>query len=245
MENLRNKVAIVTGASSGIGTAVVRMLHGRGARVAFCGRRKSRLEALADELGPNTLALGVDLRSESQILSMFRRIDDWGPVSVLVNNAGLGRDTSLSDGSTDDWREMLDVNVLALCLCTREAITRMRANKGPSYVINISSMSAHRVPLGYGFYSATKFAVRALTEGLRQELAQSDCPIRVSAISPGLVQTEFHEAHFGSKQAATETYSRFRVLDPEDIANAVAYLISTPSHVQVHDILVRPTAQAS
>jgi len=139
---------------------------------------------------------------------------------------------------------MLEVNVLGLSVCTREAVQRMRRRGiDDGHIIHISSMSSHRVPPGSGMYAATKFAVRALTEALRKELREQGSSIRVGAISPGYVETEFAERYHGSREMADETYSRFPVLQPEDIADAVCYMIDTPPHVQIHDMLMRPTEQ--
>ena len=179
-------------------------------------------------------------------MSLFQTIrQQWGGVDVLVNNAGLGHREPLMTGKTEAWREMLDVNVLALCICTREAIKDMSDRNRPGHIIHISSMSGHRVPLYSGVYAASKYAVRALTEGLRQELREAEQNIKISSISPGFVETEFAEKYSKSKERAKEVYSRFPVLQPEDIANAVWYILSQPDYVQVHDILLRPTQQKS
>ena len=127
---------------------------------------------MRERLGGRFHPVACDLRNESDILRMFAEIETlWGGVDILVNNAGLGHKAPLLSGSTEHWREMLDVNILALCVCTREATRQMHA-RGQGHVIHISSMSAHRVPPNSGVYSATKFAVRSLTEGLRQELRE-------------------------------------------------------------------------
>jgi NADP-dependent 3-hydroxy acid dehydrogenase YdfG len=249
MKRWEGRTALVTGASSGIGRAVAFALSRVGMNVAICARREHRIRELAQEMpaGPDrVLAIRVDLRDEQQILELFRAIERrWGGVDVLVNNAGLGHLSPFASGSTEQWREMLEVNVLALCICTREALRQMEARGEGGHVIHISSMAAHRVPPGSGVYSATKFAVRSLTEGLRQELRAKGSSIRVTAISPGFVETEF-AAHFHkSEEKARETYNRFEVLQPEEIADAVTYVLSQPPHVQVHDILVRPTDQQS
>lgn len=253
-------VAMITGASSGIGAAIARRLAEAGYRLALCARRLERLEQLkadcvaaGNEVGLSTsdvLIQSVDLRQESQILEFFEHVrQKWGGVDVLINNAGLGHREPLMTGETEAWREMLEVNVLALCICTREAIRDMcdRSNQRPGsgQIIHISSMSAHRVPGGSGVYAASKFAVRALTEGLRQELRAAEADIRVSSISPGFVETEFAEKYHNSTEKAREVYSQFSVLQPQDIAEAVWYVLSQPAHVQVHDILVRPTQQKS
>jgi NADP-dependent 3-hydroxy acid dehydrogenase YdfG len=192
------------------------------------------------------LGVPCDLRDTAAIESLFDRVrNEWGGVDILINNAGLGRRAPLSSGSTEKWREMLEVNVLALCVCTREAVTDMRARGDRGHVVHIASMASHRVPAGSGVYSATKYAVRSLTEGLRLELREAESKIRVSAISPGFVETEFAEVYHGRPEAAQETYGRFTVLQPEDVADAVAYVVSAPEHVQVHDMLIRPTEQPS
>ncbi|MEM9006296.1 MAG: SDR family NAD(P)-dependent oxidoreductase [Cyanobacteria bacterium P01_F01_bin.86] len=242
-------VALVTGASSGIGQAIARTLAQASYRVALCARRSDRLQDLQKDLtaaGAEVLICPTDLRQESAILALFQTIrQTWGGVDVLINNAGLGRKAPLMSGATEAWQEMLDVNVLALCICTREAIQDMRQRGDRGHVVHISSLSGHRVPGTSGIYAASKFAVRALTEGLRQELRAANSQIRVSAISPGLAETEFAEKYHASAVVAQEVYGRFPVLQPQDVANAVAYVLSQPEYVQVHDILVRSTYQTS
>ena len=243
-------VAAITGASSGIGTAIATQLAADGYNLALCARREQRLAQLANILssqhGVEVLTQTVDLRDEAQILDWFNAIATrFNRLDVLVNNAGLGHKESLSSGSTEKWRETLDVNVIALCICTREAIKLMRTLGNDSgHIVHISSMSGHRVP-GSGMYSASKFAVRALTEGLRQELRADQSAIRISSISPGFVETEFAEKYSGSAEAAQQVYSQFPVLQPKDIANGVGYILSQPDYVQVHDLLLRPTQQSS
>ncbi|MEO0395233.1 MAG: SDR family NAD(P)-dependent oxidoreductase [Cyanobacteria bacterium P01_A01_bin.137] len=243
-------VAAITGASSGIGTAIATQLAADGYNLALCARREQRLAQLASILssqhGIEVLTQTVDLRDETQILDWFGAIATrFNRLDVLVNNAGLGHKESLSSGSTEKWRETLDVNVIALCICTREAIKLMRKLGNDSgHIVHISSMSGHRVP-GSGMYSASKFAVRALTEGLRQELRADQSAIRISSISPGFVETEFAEKYSGSAEAAQQVYSQFPVLQPKDIANGVGYILNQPDYVQVHDLLLRPTQQSS
>lgn len=248
MERWRGRVALVTGASSGIGRATARALARHGLRVALCARRTGALDDLSSELEKDTEVLwqAADVRREEDILHLFGGIRErWGGVDVLINNAGLGLHAPLVDGETDAWREMLELNLLGLCICTREAVRDMRARGDDGHVIHVSSMAAHRVPTGAGVYAATKFGVRALTEGLRQELRELESPIRVSAVSPGYVETEFAERYFGSAEAAERLYGRLRVLRAEDVADAIVWLLSRPPHVQVHDILMRPLEQPS
>ncbi|MFV8749937.1 SDR family NAD(P)-dependent oxidoreductase [Nannocystaceae bacterium ST9] len=252
-ERWRGRVALVTGASSGIGRAIAeRLAIGEGMKVAVCARRSDRLAELSKAIRAidrkaELLAISCDLRDEAAIAKMFAAIRErFGGVDVLINNAGLGRAAPLMSGASEDWREMLELNVLALCICTREALADMRSRGDDGHVIHIASMASHRVPPGSGVYSASKFAVRSLTEGLRMELREAGSDIRVTAISPGYVETEFAQnyAH-GDAEHAKATYSRFPVLQPGDVADMVAYALRAPAHVQIHDLLVRATRQPS
>ncbi len=247
MDRWRDRVALVTGATSGIGRATASALAGSGLRVAALGRRRERLERLSQDVeraGGHILPLACDLRDEGQIEQAFAELRArWGGTDVLVNNAGLGRHAPLVSGRTASWREMLEVNVLALCICTREAVRDMRARGSGGHVLHVSSMAAHRVPEESGLYAATKFAVRAITEGLRRELREEDPPIRVTAISPGFVETEFAAGYWGDADAARRTYERYKALEPEDVAALILHALSRPDHVQIHDVLVRPTRQ--
>ena len=242
---LKERVALVTGASSGIGRAVAEALLERGARVALLARRRDRLEEVAKHHSQDqVLVCPADLRSEAEIVQAFEAVRArWGGVDVLVNSGGLGRRAPLVSGSADAWREMLDVNVLGLCICTREALRDIRMRGDDGHIVHISSMSGHRVPGGSGVYAATKYAVRALTEGLRKELRELGSNTRVTAVSPGFVETEFAEAYHGSAEAAAKTYGRFKVLEAQDVAATVLHVLEAPAHVAIHDVLVRPTEQ--
>jgi 17beta-estradiol 17-dehydrogenase / 3beta-hydroxysteroid 3-dehydrogenase len=235
---------VVTGASSGIGAATVRALAEAGAAVTLAARRADRLEALAKELSAHGTAVAVcptDMRREQDIARLFALARErFGGTDILVNNAGLGRNAPLSTGSAEAWREMLEVNVLGLCIATREAIADMERRGVAGHIVNVSSMAGHRVPSPDGaVYAGTKFAVRAITEGLRQELRARKSPIRVAAVSPGHVETEFAEVFSGS----SEIYRRLKALEPADVAAAVLWIVTRPAHMEVHDVLVRPTAQ--
>jgi len=250
LERWQGRVALITGASSGIGRATARALAEGGMRVAVCARRADRLQTLSAELntlGADTLSLQADLRHSEEISHVFSEIRrQWGGVDVLVNNAAIGHKESLVVGNPDHWREMWELNVLGLSLCTQNAIEDMRRRGDDGYVIHLSSMAGHRqnpAGSGNGMYTATKRAVLALTEALRRELRDMKSGIRVSAISPGVVETEFAGQYFQSSEIAREIYSRFHPLQPEDIADIIVYFLSCPPHVQIHDILVRPTDQ--
>jgi NADP-dependent 3-hydroxy acid dehydrogenase YdfG len=247
--NLDREVAVITGASSGIGSAVAIELANLGMRVALLARRRDRLEALVAQIqsnGGEAYAYPVDLRDTSALEETLNKIhSEVGPTRALINNAGLGHSAPLTSGDTEHWREMLEVNVLALCVCTRESIKQMRAHGDWGQVIHISSMAGHRVPEGSGVYSATKFAVRALTEGLRKELRAQESPIRISSISPGFVETEFAAHYHRSEEKARDLYNQYEVLSAEDVARQVSFVLTQPPHVQIHDLLLRPTQQLS
>ena len=243
----RGKVAVVTGATSGIGAATARVLWQHGMKVAITGRRTERLQALVEELDDGgeqrALPITADFRAESDVRAVFARVRDlWGGTDVLVNNAGLGFASPLTEDGAEQWRTMLDVNVLALLIATQEAVADMRKRGDDGHVIHLGSMAGHR-PTKAGVYAATKYAVRALTESLRAELRVLGSKIRVSCISPGFVRTEFANVYEGDDGAADRWYGSFPVLTSEDIAESVRWVLHSPAHMQVHDILLRPTDQ--
>ncbi|MGM0559281.1 MAG: SDR family NAD(P)-dependent oxidoreductase [Myxococcota bacterium] len=240
--------ALVTGASAGIGREVARKLAAEGLHVAFCARREERLQTLADAIeaaGGEALPIVCDLRDEAQIDTMFQQAEDeLGHIDVLVNNAGMGRNTPLIGGDPEKWRAMWEVNVHALTVCTSKAAEGM-VERDRGHVIHIGSMSGHRVPNGSGMYSATKYAVRSLTEGLRMELRSHESRVRATCISPGFVETEFAEKYSGDPDRAEEVYEQVKAIQPDDIADAVWFVLSAPGNVQYHDLLLRPTHQQS
>jgi NADP-dependent 3-hydroxy acid dehydrogenase YdfG len=242
---LSGRSVVVTGASSGIGAAAARAFVDAGAAVTLAARRVDRLAALAAELGAQAAVVQADMRIEADVVRLIASARErFGGVDVLVNNAGLGRNAPLSSAPTELWREMLETNVLGLAIATREAIQDMDRRGVAGHIVNVSSMAGHRIPgPDSAMYAATKFAVRALTEGLRQELRARNSDIRVSEVSPGYVETEFAEVFSGSPEAAAKQYGRLKVLEPRDVANAILWIVTQPPHVQVHDVLMRPTAQ--
>jgi NADP-dependent 3-hydroxy acid dehydrogenase YdfG len=187
----------------------------------------------------------TDMRREDDVRRLLALARErFGGVDVLVNNAGLGRAAPLSSAPTELWREMLEVNVLGLAIATREAIQDMERRGVAGHVVHVSSMAGHRIPgPDSGMYAATKFAVRALTEALRQELRARKSPIRVTAVSPGHVFTEFADVFSGRPGAQAEIEQRFKILEPGDVADAIVWVVTRPPHMEVHDLLVRPTAQ--
>ncbi|TMS07732.1 Dehydrogenase/reductase SDR family member 11 [Larimichthys crocea] len=166
-------------------------------------------------------------------------------VDVCINNAGLAHAEPLLSGKTSGWKNMMDVNVLALSICTREAYQSMKErNVDDGHIININSMSGHRVTpnADVHFYSATKYAVTALTEGLRQELREANTHIRATSISPGLVATEFAQRLYNPDKAAA-AYTKIKCLEAIDVADSVTYVLSAPPHVQIGDVQMRPVEQ--
>ncbi len=251
MERWKGRVAFITGASSGIGRAVAATLAGKNMRIALCARREERLVELAGEIEGESgavLVLPTDLRDGEQVRAAFDSVRaHWGGVDVLINNAGVGYKTPLYHGDIDRWKEMIEVNILGLTQCAYEAISDMRKRGDDGYIINISSMGAHRHKpgsIGDAIYGATKRAVRSLNESIRMELKSLESDIRVTAVSPGLVETEFAARFLQDEKAGEIAYQQIRTLQPEDIAEMIRFILSSPPHVEISDILVRPTEQA-
>lgn len=242
---LTDQTALVTGASSGIGRAIALELARAGVDVALLARRQDRLEILQEEIrdiGPKAIAHTVDLTdSEATSKAISAVAAEFGGINILINAAGVARQARLTDGNPEDWRTMLNVNVLALAQVTRESLPHFPEEGG--HIVNISSMSGHRVPGKGGFYSATKFAVRAMTEGLRQELREAGNLTRVSSISPGFVNTELLDEYFAAPKTTAYEKVGYPILEPEEIADLVLHQLTMPNTAEVTDILVRPTAQ--
>jgi NADP-dependent 3-hydroxy acid dehydrogenase YdfG len=236
--SLSGKAAIITGASGGIGGAIALALAGAGVAVTVSGRRSEALNDLSDRIqasGHQSQVVTCDLRSEEDICALFRKTHDrWGHLDILVNCAACGMDAPLSSGtSSDPWREMVIVNILAIALTSREAIRYFNPDNG-GHIINIGSTSAYRVRAGSGFYAATKFAVRAMTEALRMELAQAKSSTKVTLISPGSVATTFFQDADarGNEQMDPS-------LQPEDVASVTVSALSSPANALVNEIVLR------
>ncbi|XP_068245646.1 dehydrogenase/reductase SDR family member 11-like [Palaemon carinicauda] len=248
MEKWRGRVALVTGASAGIGAAICKELVAAGMLVIGAARGAERIEALSSELKdlPGKLvAVKCDVTKDDDVAKLFAFIkQEHKGVDVCINNAGISRNSTLLDGTTEEWREMSDINIVALCHCTKEAVKSMKErNVDDGHIIHISSICGHEV-LNINqlhFYTATKYAVTALTEGLRQELRDVESNIRVSAVSPGLVKTEFFERM--TKSESEEFYSKFPHITSEDVASSVLHVLAAPPHVQIHEIVVRPVKE--
>lgn len=249
MHPLKNKVVFVTGASSGIGRSCALAFAREGAKILMCARRADRLRALATELkkgfGVPVHVFGLDVRNQPAVEKAIGALPgEWRPIEVLVNNAGLSRGlTKLHEGLLSDWEEMIDTNVKGLLYVSRAVILGM-VERGSGHVINIGSIAGYEVYPGGNVYCATKFAVRALSKGLRLDL--NGTPIRVSEVAPGMVETEFSVVRFhGDMDRADKVYKGLTPLSPDDIADAVVWCATRPPHVNVSEMIVMPTAQAS
>ncbi|XP_063224833.1 farnesol dehydrogenase-like [Bacillus rossius redtenbacheri] len=244
MERWSGRVAVVTGASSGIGHAVARELVKKGLKVVGLARRADRIEELAASLkdSPGKLyAVKTDLSKEEDIMSAFKWVkENLGGVDVLVNNAGVAIKENLYDGSVAEWKQMIDVNVLALSICTKEAIQSMKERGvDDGHIIHINSVAGHYVIAEIGMYSATKHAVTVLAESLRRQLTKLNSKIKITNISPGGVRTEM----VARANIPEEVLKTMTLLEPEDLAEAVVYTLSTPPRVQVHEITIRPVGE--
>ncbi|XP_076651273.1 uncharacterized protein LOC143358200 [Halictus rubicundus] len=245
MDRWTGKVAVVTGASSGIGAAIVKQLVRNGMMVAGLARRVDKMKELAESLedGPgNFHPVECDVSKEESVVSAFAWVqENLGPVNVLVNNAGITKESSLIDGNLEDWREVFEVNVLGLCVCTREAVRMMRQDGEEGVVINVNSLAAERVPFipGFSVYPASKRSIAALAQTLRHELTGTR--IRVTGISPGLVATELMISY---STYSEEALASFPTLDPDDVAAAAVYILSCGPNVVVQDIVLRPLGES-
>ncbi|MBN2408268.1 MAG: SDR family oxidoreductase [Candidatus Aminicenantes bacterium] len=249
MDSLENKVVLITGASSGIGRSCARASAREGARLMLAGRRLQRLEDLAAELnlklGEDVFFLDFDVRDQTAVERAVNGLPEkWKGVDVLVNNAGLARGLDkLHEGKLEDWEEMIDTNIKGLLYVSRAVIPGM-VERGSGHIINIGSIAGHEVYPGGNVYCATKFAVDALSKGMRLDL--SGTGLRVSQVSPGMVETEFSRVRFrGDSERAEKVYQGLTPLSPDDIADAVVYCATRPPHVNVSELIVMPTAQAS
>lgn len=246
---LSGKTVLITGASSGIGLACASAFARHDARLIIAARRKERIDALAQELhrahDTEVFTIQLDVRNQPAVEKAVRELPDrWKDIDVLVNNAGLSRGLDkLHEGKLEDWEEMIDTNVKGLLYVSRAVIPGMVA-RGKGTIVNIGSIAGHEVYPGGNVYCATKFAVDALTRGLRHDLV--DTPIRVCTVDPGLVETEFSMVRFrGNEQRAKTVYQNLSPLTGADVADAVVYCATRPLHVQIAEMIVLPTNQAS
>ncbi len=248
-DSFRDKVAIITGASSGIGEATARRLAESGARVVLAARRVERLEALAADIELREGAALVaptdvtDVRSVRQLARTA--LDAFGRIDILINNAGIMPLSPISKLKVEEWDRMIDVNIKGVLYCVAATLPTM-LEQGSGHIINVSSVAGRRPFPSGAVYSATKFAVRAISQGLRLELSSTE-GIRVTDIEPGVVATELTH-HITDKETANrfqEMWAEKTPLESIDIAETILFVLSRPDHVNVNEILVRPTDQAT
>ncbi|ADV48553.1 Serine 3-dehydrogenase [Cellulophaga algicola DSM 14237] len=242
-----NKTVLITGATSGIGKSTAILFAANNYNVVLCGRRQERLNALKQELGKETKVhtLNFDVRDKAAVFEAIESLpSDFTDIDILVNNAGNahGLDT-IDQGNTDDWDAMLDINVKGLLYVSKAIIPKMIAKKA-GHIINIGSTAGKEVYPKGNVYCASKHAVDAITKGMLMDL--NPYGIRVGAVNPGLVETEFSKVRFkGDEHKAENVYKGFQPLKPEDIADIIYFVVTRPYHVNIADLIVMPTAQAS
>ena len=244
---LEGKVAAVTGATSGIGEATAATLAAAGAKVSLAGRREDRLTALAERIegdGGTALAIPTDVADEAQAGAFVERThSELGGLDVLVNNAGVMLLGPVTGANTDEWRTMINVNLLGLLYCTHAALPLM-GQAGGGDIVNVSSVAGRHANLGSAVYNMTKFGVHAFSEALRQEALHAG--IRVTIVAPGMVETELLEHNTNPVVLEAAKKLREQVgtpLSAQDIADIVLYAVSRPEHVALNEVLVRPTRQ--
>ena len=242
-----SKTVLITGASSGIGKATAELLAKKNFKLILCGRRQERLENLKQVLGQNTkvTTLNFDVRDKKVVFNAIESLPaEFSKIDVLINNAGNAHGLDLiNEGSLDDWDAMLDINVKGLLYVSKAILPQMVERK-EGHIINIGSTAGKEVYPKGNVYCASKHAVDAINQGMRIDL--NEFGIRVGAINPGLVETEFSEVRFkGDTDRAEKVYQGYQPLKPEDIADIIHFVISRPYHVNIADLVVMSTAQAS
>jgi NADP-dependent 3-hydroxy acid dehydrogenase YdfG len=243
---LDGKVAIITGASAGIGKASASALAAAGAQVAIAARRGDRLNEVAQEIsasGGKALPIIADITDEAQAHAVISKTQStWGRIDIVVNNAGIAFVGAIDGANTDDWRRMIDVNLLGLLYITHAALPILKA-QGSGHIVNISSVAGRTARSGVGVYNLTKWGVNGFSEALRQEVYTHN--IRVTIVEPGMVNTEINDyiADPAARQRSQERRQSITPLESEDIAAAVVYAVTQPPRVNVNEILIRPTTQ--
>lgn len=246
---LKNKTIFITGASSGIGKATAVKFAECGAHVLLCARRKENVISLAAEIQKqhkvNAHAFYLDVRNSGDVERALGSLpEEWKQISVLVNNAGLSRGLdNTQDAAIEDWEEMIDTNVKGLLYITRAVLPGM-IKRNAGHIINIGSVAGHWTYPKGNVYAATKFAVNALSQGLKMDLFGT--PIRVTSVDPGLVETDFSVIRFhGDEEKAKNVYRGMTPLTPEDIADSIVWAASRPAHVNINNIIMMATDQSS
>lgn len=248
MVSLKNKIVLITGASSGIGEACAKILAADGAHLILTARRLQRLIKLAEELEDQhqttCLTHQLDVSDHAAVQSFVKSLPaNWQPIDILINNAGLALGTDpLQIGNSDNWDKMIDTNIKGLLYVSRNILPGM-LERGRGHVVNIGSIAGQDCYANGNVYSATKHAVRAISKSMRLDLSGS--PVRVSEIAPGAVETEFSVVRWRDQEKADAFYQDFNPLLASDIADAVHYCLTRPQHVDISEMTIMPTDQAA
>lgn len=249
MSLLTGKIALITGATSGIGRSCAYTFASEGANLILAARRKELLEIIKSDIetkfGVKVLSIPCDVRKREEVELSFETLPDaWKEIDILINNAGLARGLNkIYEGNIDNWEEMIDTNVKGLLYVTR-TIAPLMVAKGRGHIINIGSIAGHEVYPNGNVYCASKFAVNALTQGMRMDMVDKN--IKVTTIDPGMVLTEFSKVRFsGDAEKAEKVYEGMHPLSPDDIAETALFCASRKPNVNINEIIIMPTAQAS
>jgi NADP-dependent 3-hydroxy acid dehydrogenase YdfG len=248
MISLKNQIVLITGASSGIGAACAKVFADTGAKLILAARRLERLQQLVETLNiqsQEVYLIQLDVRDRSAVESAISSLPpDWSDVDILINNAGLSRGLDkLHEGDFQDWEEMIDTNIKGLLYLTRYIVPGM-VNRGRGHVVNIGSIAGHQTYPGGNVYCSTKAAVKAISEGLKQDLIGT--PIRVTSVDPGMVETEFSDVRFhGDTERAKKVYQGLKPLTPDDVADVVLFCTTRSPHVNINEVILMPVDQAS
>ena len=249
MISLQDKIILITGASSGIGTACAKIFAGAGAKLILAARRWERLQELADKLnqefGIETHLLHLDVRDRSAVESAISSLPPaWSDIEILINNAGLSRGLDkLHEGDYQDWDEMIDTNIKGLLYLTRYVVPGM-VKRDRGHIVNLGSIAGHQTYPGGGVYCATKAAVKAISEGLKQDLLGT--PVKVTSVDPGMVETEFSNVRFhGDTARADKVYQGVKPLTAEDVADVIFFCVTRSPHVNINELIMMPVDQAS
>ncbi|MEH2449867.1 SDR family oxidoreductase [Nostoc sp.] len=249
MTSLQNQIILITGASSGIGTACAKIFAGAGAKLILAARRLERLQQLADTLSkdfsPEIHLLQLNVRDRNAVESAISTLPSaWSDIDILINNAGLSRGLDkLHEGSFQDWEDMIDTNVKGLLYLSRYVVPGM-VSRDRGHVVNLGSIAGHQTYPGGNVYCATKAAVRAISEGLKQDLLGTR--VRVTSVDPGMVETEFSEVRFhGDTERANKVYQGVTPLIADDVADVIFFCVTRSPHVNINEVVLMPVDQAS
>ena len=249
MKSLKGNIAFITGASSGIGEATAKLFAREGASLILVARRNNILQKLSkkikNEFNVEVKTIQLDIQNYKSVLTAYNKLPvEWKAIDILVNNAGLSRGLkNIQDSEIQDWEEMINTNIKGLLYVTRLILPGM-VKRNSGHVVNLGSIAGHFTYPGGNVYSATKFFVNSLSQGMRMDLLGTN--VRVTSVDPGLVETEFSLVRYrGDKEKAKRPYEGLTPLKGEDVADAILYAVTRPAHVNIQELIVMPTDQAS